>query len=218
MMLWIALVAMLLDHLNWLFVHEPAFWLVGRIAAPVFAFYAGAGWYWTRDRHRRIRQFLILGLVSQLFYAFTFPWGFQQLNILFTLAGFGLLVLPAQPARRVLYFGLSLLIALVAEYGLPAYIAAASGFAAAFAADLREPSRVRLISAVFAVGAAFLASLFLQGVGLWSFVWLILAICIASLWGARWLLAGRYALGREFFWRFYPAHLFILCAAVHVAS
>lgn len=215
MIIWIAVLSMLVDHVNWVFIQSPYLYLVGRIAAPIFCFFVGAGWFWSRSKVERLYRFLIFACVSQVYYIFCFPWGLEQLNILFLFWLFGLLVVCP---RHFWSWGVCLLGASFVEYGFFGLLACAAGYFSAAAVPVFNRGVDFVVYALLALACLFLSAFGLHGPALWSLVLFVLGLCLFTIWAAPVLMSGRYGLGRFAVWYFYPAHLAVLGLAAGLVS
>ena len=92
----IAMAAMLIDHIGYMFFPQHAlFRSVGRLAFPIFAYQLSVGYEKTSSLKNYAGRLLVFGLISQAPYSFFSP-GLEfkplQLNIMFTLlAGLGVI-------------------------------------------------------------------------------------------------------------------------------
>jgi hypothetical protein len=97
---WIALIAMVIDHVAAVFFdHEAAayfvFRAIGRLSFPIFAFLITQGYVHTRDRNKYALRLLVFAVISELPYDLAFCnsiYSFKKQNIFFTLL-IGLLVI-----------------------------------------------------------------------------------------------------------------------------
>lgn len=66
----IAMIAMLVDHTGKMFFgNAPIMRIIGRLAFPIFAYCIAVGCVYSRNRLRYLTRILLMGLVSQPFYA-----------------------------------------------------------------------------------------------------------------------------------------------------
>ena len=79
----IAIVAMLIDHIGWLFFPNVLFLrIIGRLAFPIFAFFIAEGMRYTRNRKAYIHNLIRFALITEPAFLILFKW--LHLNILFT--------------------------------------------------------------------------------------------------------------------------------------
>lgn len=69
-MKWIAMVAMVIDHLGWLYFELGTYiaelsHFVGRLVMPIMAYFIASGYFLTKNRWAYFRRLLIFGLISQ---------------------------------------------------------------------------------------------------------------------------------------------------------
>lgn len=82
----IAMVAMTIDHIGYfLFPTDMSFRLIGRIAAPIFAYLIVMGMKNTKSLSRYILRLLVLAVVSQIVFLST--TGYDSLNVVFNFLG-----------------------------------------------------------------------------------------------------------------------------------
>jgi len=80
----IAIIAMLIDHIGTVFIEYPIvipFRIIGRITAPVMAFFIVEGYHYTKDVNKYIKRLFIFALISQVPFMLLFG---NKLNVLFT--------------------------------------------------------------------------------------------------------------------------------------
>ena len=83
----LALIAMTVDHIGlFIFPHEIAFRIIGRLAMPVFAFMIAEGCNRTRNRKRYFFTVLLVGLICQLVYAVVMISSYQCIMITFAMS------------------------------------------------------------------------------------------------------------------------------------
>lgn len=80
---YIAILAMLIDHIAWLFVPTAgaagqAMHLIGRVTAPVMCFFISEGYHYTKNLRRYFIRMCIFAVISHFAYAFCFNGGFFE--------------------------------------------------------------------------------------------------------------------------------------------
>lgn len=97
MLKYIAIIAMLIDHIGYYFVpvmidetFNPIgfiFRLVGRLTAPIMCYFLAEGFYYTRSKLKYGIRLFIFALISQgpFLYSRGLPWNTLQFNMLFNL-------------------------------------------------------------------------------------------------------------------------------------
>lgn len=99
---WIALIAMVIDHIGLLFFpEENVFRVIGRISFPIFAYLIAEGSFKTRNRKRYLIRLWFFALLAQVPYMIAFD--IMELNILFTLFA-GLLLIHLGWSYAMLIF------------------------------------------------------------------------------------------------------------------
>lgn len=123
---YIAVFAMLLDHIAWVFLPFPSFaaqlfHTVGRITAPVMCFFIAQGYAHTKSLKKYALRLFIFALLSQI------PWWLMKgggvtlsFNMLFTLL-LSLLAIHAEAkagtsAEKLLYIGLCCLLSIYCDW------------------------------------------------------------------------------------------------------
>lgn len=230
---WIAIVAMLIDHIAWLFVGTDS-WLgqamhfVGRFTAPTMCFFLVEGFYFTHSRTRYLLRLFGFALISQLPFAYMqqqmqedgMGWQtllptpaawFEKGNVLFNLL-FALLALlawqlPFKRLVRVSIIALLLLFSAWMDWGV--YLIIFTLVLAAF----REQRKAQIIAYLLAAMSLMLLTdagmiLGMNTVVLHWFPFGILAV--PALWYCYDGTRGKNWGGRYFFYIFYPAHMLLL--------
>lgn len=87
---WIAIVAMIIDHIGYGFFPElQIFRLIGRLAFPIFAFLLTEGYKHTRNKWKYLARLSVFAVISEILYDYyfynTFVY-FESQNIFFELA------------------------------------------------------------------------------------------------------------------------------------
>ncbi len=80
---YIAILAMLIDHIAWLFIPTAeaagqAMHFVGRITAPVMCFFISEGYHYTKNLRRYFTRMCIFAVISHFAYAYCFNGGFLE--------------------------------------------------------------------------------------------------------------------------------------------
>ena len=199
---WLALLAMLVDHVNAVFfARELGTWAtaIGRIAMPLFALVLGynigrPG----ADLARCLRRLLLFGLLALPFHAFLFAQvgGWWPLNIMFTFAVAVGSILLAERGQGIAAAAVFVLGSMLVEYWWPGVALVLIGWAYRV-----RPSWLGVSSVL---GALVLVCAFVNG-NAWALLSLPLIAAVAW-WSPQVPRAGR------FFWWFYPAHLAAIAA------
>ncbi|MDE5858902.1 MAG: conjugal transfer protein TraX, partial [Oscillospiraceae bacterium] len=66
---YIAIVAMLIDHIAWCFVDTYSFWgqimhIIGRITAPIMCYFIAEGYHYTRDVKKYLLRLGVFAIIS----------------------------------------------------------------------------------------------------------------------------------------------------------
>lgn len=116
----IGIVAMILDHIGWLFYpNVEVFTIIGKLAVPIFCYMIAEGYYKTHNIKGYLLRLIGLGLISQLPFLMTFRLcfgqGFSALNTILDLA-LGLLTIWLYDKAK--FSGRSMIVVLGALIGL----------------------------------------------------------------------------------------------------
>lgn len=112
---WIALIAMVIDHIGLMFFpEETAFRVIGRISFPIFAYLVAEGSFKTRNRKRYLFRIWFFALLAQVPYMIAFDK--MELNILFTLFA-GLLLVHLGWSYAMLIFVFLIWFSIPISYG-----------------------------------------------------------------------------------------------------
>lgn len=112
---WIALIAMVIDHIGILFFSEnETLRIIGRISFPIFAYLIAEGSFKTRNRKRYLIRLWLFALLAQVPYMITFDK--MELNILFTLFA-GLLLIHLGWSYAMLVFVFLIWLPIPVSYG-----------------------------------------------------------------------------------------------------
>ncbi|AFC33355.1 TraX family protein [Paenibacillus mucilaginosus 3016] len=121
-MQWIAMIAMLIDHIGIVFFKGEQVWRwIGRLAFPLYAYGIVAGYRHTRSLPRYAKRLAVTAALAQLPYLYAF--GFMQVNVvgsfLFCIGVLYVLDRTGHPAARALIIAAALVIMQVLpfEYG-----------------------------------------------------------------------------------------------------
>lgn len=90
---WIAIAAMLVDHIAWGFVPTDSaagqvMHILGRITAPTMCYFLAEGYHYTHDFRRYAARLLVFALIAQIPFALFEtgrPFGLFPLNVIYTL-------------------------------------------------------------------------------------------------------------------------------------
>lgn len=226
---WIAIIAMLIDHIAWAFVPTysalgQVMHIIGRITGPTMCFFIAEGYAHTHDIRRYLMRLGIFAVISQEPYQMLEGghWGlhigFGGFSVIFTLFCSLLAVLVwdrvKNPALKFLTIAGLMLVACLGDWALFEVI-----FSLIFwshRGDFRSQARDFAIAATGMVVLATLASL---GMGkpatddLFQFG-VLLCLPILSRYNGR-RGGGKYS--KWTFYIFYPLHLFIIGLIAHPA-
>lgn len=230
---WLAITAMLIDHIAWLFVPTDShagqmMHFVGRFTAPTMCFLLVEGFYHTRNRRRYLLRLFIFALIAQLPFAYfqqqmqtdSMDWQtllqsphawFETGNVLFNLL-FALLALmawqlPFKKTVRAAMIALLLLFSAWLDWRV--YLIVMTLALGLF----RDNRRMQITAYLLASMALLLLTdagiiLGMNSVVLHWFPFGILLVPL--LWYCYDGTRGSHWGGRYFFYVFYPAHLLIL--------
>lgn len=97
----VALVAMTVDHVGYLFFPESVFYrIIGRVAFPVFAYGIAEGYKVTRDVRKYFIRLIVLAVISQIPYMYAF--NVSNPNVIITLLS-GLVSMVLIDNKKYLY-------------------------------------------------------------------------------------------------------------------
>lgn len=119
---YIAIIAMLIDHIGNAFVEEPAFlanimYMIGRITGPVMFFAAVEGYHKTKNLRKYMLRLFTFALISYLPYIFAFRSSFNalRLNVLFTILIGVLAVCARRNIKNIFLKVLAVILLLIAS-------------------------------------------------------------------------------------------------------
>ncbi len=102
----IAVIAMLLDHVAWLFIPTKSVWgqlihALGRMTAPIMCFFIAEGFHYTSNMKKYIGRLLLFAAISHFPYVlcFAYPW-YRTTSVMWTLA-MGLIALWIVKHERI---------------------------------------------------------------------------------------------------------------------
>lgn len=223
---WIAIVAMTLDHIAWVFVDTNTFFgqflhFIGRLTAPIMCFFLVNGFYLSKNRQNYALRLLIFAIISQIpFTMLTYPLVqiiaepllvFKKFNILFNLL-LSLLALWVWHGSyskffKVIITGCFLFVSLVLDWQayIPIFVLILAYF---------HPHKNKQLLA-YSLVSMFL--LLLTEVGLFGGMpvlvmsWFPLGILLVPfIWYYYNGVKGYSIGGRYFFYVYYPLHMLIL--------
>lgn len=222
----IAMVAMTLDHVAWLFLDNDS-WLaeslhfVGRLVMPLMAYFLVVGFYHSKNHHMYLKRLFIFALISQpIFYLFivgieniiTMPIDISQLfygNVLFTLF-FALAILLIYHSKiiywqKFLAIIVLLILAKSCDYGigLVALVMFFDYFYPKNKSNHMLMAYLLILPIIYVLIYGFNKT---QGLGFMHYGMLLSALLIYSYNGDKGLNIG----GRYLFYAFYPIHLLII--------
>lgn len=123
---YIAILAMLIDHVAWLFIPDSGFpgqtmHFAGRITAPVMCFFISEGYHHTHNLKRYFGRMCVFAVISHFAYAYCFNGGFFQsgnesMITTLTLCLMAVHVLNSSKISNSLKFPVILFIAYFSEY------------------------------------------------------------------------------------------------------
>ena len=204
----IAIVAMLLDHIAWLFL--PSQWIgaqiihfFGRLTAPIMCFFIAEGYHYTSNRKKYLGRLLLFAVISHIPYVlcFAYPW-YRATSILWSLS-MGLLSLCIvkkeiiKPWLKILGFIACCLLAYHGDwsYRPVLWITVFGLFKSDFKKQMIAFSVIGLLTYVLDVQTWYTMGIFL----------VIPLLCLYK--GSR---GGNQPWQKWLFYIFYPAHLFLL--------
>lgn len=126
---YLAIIAMLIDHIANAFVEEPSYLystmvLIGRITGPVMFFSAVEGYHYTRNLKRYLSRLFVLAVISYFPFMFAFNDNFSilRLNVVFTIL-FGVLAIHARRSIENIFLKIGVILGLIiasipADYGI----------------------------------------------------------------------------------------------------
>jgi len=210
----IAMVAMLIDHLSYIVVpsNTPLQWgihLIGRIAAPIFAYLIAEGHHYTSNKKRYLLRLLIFAAISHLPYVLYFDINFWQATSVIWSLAMGLVALIGATNKR---YSLPVKIGIVAICCLLAYNANWNYIGVLWVVGFglfRDNFRLQMI--VFSlIGFIFyiLPGLIEVGPYVTYRFGILLAIIFLSLYNGR--LGKKTFVSKWSFYLFYPLHLILL--------
>lgn len=202
---WLALVAMLVDHVNTAFFDHAVGWMipVGRFAMPVFVLLLGYNMARPgADLARLLRRLVLVGLVAQPFHAVALCGGsWLPLNVLWTFAAAVAVVMLVDRRQWSTAGAVALLACVLVDYsvvGVGALVVACLHF------------RTRSAGSLLAL-ALSMAALCAWNGNLYALAG-VLAFVVAGTWTLH-VPRIRWA-----FWVAYPAHLALLAVLVMASS
>lgn len=200
---WLALAAMLVDHVNTAFFGHSVGWMlpIGRIAMPLFTLVLAYNMARPGvDLSRLLRRLLLVGMLSQPFHAVVLTGGaWHPLDVLFTFAAGVAVILLAQRGRWFVLVALLLFALLWADYSLAGVAMLVTGY---LYFQRRTPAT--LVALVVSV----------LGLCVWNGnAWALWGVAL-FLWASRWRF--EFPRWRWAFWVAYPAHLVVLAWALLV--
>lgn len=204
----IAIIAMLLDHIAWLFL--PSQWVgakllhaFGRTTAPIMCYFIAEGYHYTSNRKKYLGRLLLFSAISHFPYVFCFayPW-YQTTSVIWSLA-MGLLALCHLKNEKIniwLKMAGFLVCCLLAYPGDWSYrpvlwIVAFGLLKGDFKKQVLAFSVIALITYVLPAGRLYTLGIFLV---------------IPLLWAYNGKRGSNKPWAKWMFYLFYPAHLFLL--------
>lgn len=96
-MQWVAMAAMLIDHIGIVFFPDDVTWrIIGRLAFPIYAYGITQGLSRTRDRRKYLKRLAVLAVISQI------PFGLAlQLPLINVIASFFIVALAITLSERL---------------------------------------------------------------------------------------------------------------------
>lgn len=216
---WIAIAAMLVDHIAWGFVPTDsaagqAMHVLGRITAPTMCYFLAEGYHYTRSFRRYAARLFVFALIAQIPFALFEtgrPFGLFPLNVIYTLF-LSLLAIRAwdrieSPALRALAVAGLGLLSVPGDWGIFDLL-----FALVFWQNRGDFRRQIGAFSVAAAGMVFFATLseVAGGGELYGQLFqagVFLSLPLLALYNGR-RGGGRYS--QWTFYIFYPAHLLVL--------
>lgn len=216
---WIAIAAMLIDHIAWAFVPMDSaagqvMHIIGRITAPTMCYFLAEGYHYTRDFRRYAARLFVFALIAQIpFSLFETgrPFSLFPLNVIYTLF-LSLLAIRAwdkieNPMLRALAIAGLCLLSIPGDWEVFDLL-----FALVFWQNRGDPRRQIKAFSIVAAGMVLFMTLLeaVDGGELYGQLFqagVFLCLPLLSLYNGR-RGGGRYS--KWTFYFFYPAHLLVL--------
>ncbi|MCQ2463443.1 MAG: conjugal transfer protein TraX [Clostridia bacterium] len=210
----IAIFAMTVDHVAWVFIPDKTqllpviMHIFGRITAPVMCFFISEGLFYTKSVKKYILRLLLFAVPSHFAYAFAFGYSFTALktSMLWTLA-WGLIALAAlksrmNPALKVLITAAAFILTFFSDWYYVGVI-----MVLIFGLNRGSFKRQAAILSVFIIGFAIYYT-YAYHDPLYGAVQLgvLLSLPLLYLYNGQ---RGKYKL-KWLFYTYYPAHLALL--------
>lgn len=203
-MQWIAMAAMLIDHIGVVWFEDQILWrIIGRLAFPIYAYYAAQGMFLTRNRRRYVLRLGLLAVVSQLPFVYVLDTvsGNVIVTLLICVLGiYGFTNEGFTPAARwtSLITCAVLQIIIPMDYGLYALLLMLIYRSASGWSILWYHAGLNLVYAA-------------AGLSAWTQLWSVLPSAIFSLPEERVREFAYRLRAPKWLWRsFYPGHLYVL--------
>ena len=196
MLKYIAVLCMLLDHINKILFNNEYYilTLIGRLAYPLFIYLSVYAYvYYTSSKFLYMDRILTFAFIAQPFHMYGFDLGLAPLNILFSIF-FGLCSLYLFEQKKYIYMIFPILFSLYADYS---FLSIILFFATYF--YVKNPSNIYLI-VLYAVS---LASLNLFQYMYFLPVFFLLLIFYQN-------ISFKISMNKYFFYLFYPFHFLVL--------
>lgn len=195
MLKYIALLCMLLDHINKILFNNEYYilTLIGRLAYPLFIYLSVYAYvYYTSDKLRYMMRILAFAWIAQPFHMYGFDLGFAPLNILFSIL-FGLLTIYLFENKKYFLMLIPILFSLYADYS---FLSIILFFATYF--YIKNPSNIYLI-VLFVVSLASL--------NLFEYMYFIPFFLLLIFFQN---ISFKISMNKYFFYLFYPLHFLFL--------
>lgn len=239
----IAIIAMAIDHIAWLFappdsVISVVMHFIGRITGPTMFYFAAEGYRHTRNLNRYLGRLFVFALISYFPFIFCFSGGnladmnFLSLNVIFTIF-LGVLAIRVRreienPFLKVVLLGLLLILSIPCDWGTTGFLMIVTfDF---YRGDLKKQAYAYILIALLDVGLIHMLTLpfysLLNGEGFaLNFDYyrymvenlgvLIPILLLKNYSGER----GGGPRSRWIFYIFYPLHLLLLgLTAMHISA
>lgn len=196
MLKYIAVLCMLLDHINKILFNNEYYilTLIGRLAYPLFIYLSVYAYvYYTSSKFLYMNRVLTFAFIAQPFYMYGFGLGLAPLNILFSIF-FGLCSLYLFEQKKYIYMIFPILFSLYADYS---FLSIILFFATYF--YIKNSSNIYFIL-LFVVSLASL--------NLFEYMYFIPLFFLLLIFFQN--ISFKISMNKYFFYLFYPLHFLIL--------
>lgn len=199
MLKYIAVLCMLLDHINKILFNNEYYilTLIGRLAYPLFIYLSVYAYiFYTSSKFLYIDRILNFALISQPFYMYAFnTWDVIPLNILFSIC-FGLTVIFCYEHKRYFYMIVPIFFSLFSDYSVLSIML----FLATYFFIKNRSNNLAI--------CAYIVSL--MALNLFEYMYFIPLFLLLLVLSEK--LSFKTSMNKYFFYLFYPLHFLILGA------